>query len=262
MSTYSTKSSVNTNRRHLHPHHETTYPHQEPFVPVHARIFLSGKAETVTKTITKTCNACYNSDIPVISLPCHHHYCPDCLYTFIRSCIKDKRPVKCCGKLYIWDARGSEYKKLFPRQVHTLLAIEADNAVPAGYCAAPTCSAIIPRGNIMSIIGKCPKCAKKSCLKCQINIPDRGHGHGLLAGKSSCMNMEGQMKLLLAVSKKNLWKQCPSCNTMVERVYGCSVIECTCGMSFCYKCGGSLLRRVGQWGDGKCRCRSKNCIVM
>jgi len=39
------------------------------------------------------------------------------------------------------------------------------------------------------------------------------------------------------LAKKQKWKRCPKCGTMVERTEGCNHMTCRCAYEFCYVCG-------------------------
>lgn len=43
--------------------------------------------------------------------------------------------------------------------------------------------------------------------------------------------------MTMQLAKENNWKKCPNCKVYVEKIQGCSHINCVCGSQFCHSCG-------------------------
>ncbi|KUI70108.1 putative protein ariadne-2 [Cytospora mali] len=104
------------------------------------------------------------------------------------------------------------------------------------YCHKPECSKFIPPLAIEHDTATCPRCEAKTCTTC------KGVAH---IGYDCPYDEAGQQ--LMALADGEGWKQCFSCNSVVELVYGCIHIKCRCGAEFCYKCGAN-------WDPRTCKC--------
>lgn len=74
----------------------------------------------------------------------------------------------------------------------------------------------------------CPLCNSATCARCGYEW----HGN------KSCEDVLANNPLRkLAETFK--WKHCPNpnCRALIERIEGCSHMECICGTEFCYNCG-------------------------
>ncbi|CAG8223995.1 unnamed protein product [Penicillium salamii] len=67
--------------------------------------------------------------------------------------------------------------------------------------------------------------------------------------------------LLERLMKRKAWRRCLMCSRVIERISGCSHIQCPCGFDFCYKCSKSTsnfplqtITRTGTVTPGQCKC--------
>ncbi|KAJ0981052.1 hypothetical protein J5N97_009307 [Dioscorea zingiberensis] len=55
---------------------------------------------------------------------------------------------------------------------------------------------------------------------------------------------------VLKMAEKFRWRRCPRCSFLVEKISGCSHVECRCGCYFCYECGFDKLKEIPHhWCD-------------
>ncbi|KAI7902707.1 uncharacterized protein BX663DRAFT_454807 [Cokeromyces recurvatus] len=48
---------------------------------------------------------------------------------------------------------------------------------------------------------------------------------------------EKDLQKTLKKAEKSYWTRCPKCGQLIEKMNGCTSMICTCGISFCYRCG-------------------------
>lgn len=147
----------------------------------------------------------------VTPVSCGHAYCRQCLEgLFIRSFTDDSLfPPRCRSRpilpenvrLYITEAIVARYQER---------KLEFDTPNPI-YCALPTCSKFIHPDNILEHRAICPKCTTDTCTKCKAEYRD----------EEECKVDRG-LQLVLATARVEGWKQCSSCQTMVEHNLGCN----------------------------------------
>lgn len=129
------------------------------------------------------------------------------------------------------------------------------------WCPAPRCSALVVLYKAEDGQNhQCPSCHAQLCamcreiahpdVKCQaktcVECLDAAH-EGLSCDqfRDVPLNERNEMDLALwRLIAAHKWARCRSCRAVVERVSGCDTMDCICGKSFCYSCG----------GDGKVPC--------
>ena len=134
---------------------------------------------------------------------------------------RSKSEFRCCGKglpLRLIRDYGDLDEELLRHFSSWLQELHCPNPL---YCPWEGCFAFI----IRSFLGndtKCPFCRRQVCVACG------GKFH-----QGICRSD----KKLTAIIKKNRWRFCPACSSVVERSSGCNHMTCLCGESFCYRCG-------------------------
>lgn len=153
-------------------------------------------------------------------LDCNHYHCGECLAVNFNMAIKSKpfSPARCCSLHPIIDTEvfrdGIDPAEL-KKHLDTYIArIDEYNCKDKLYCHVETCSAFIPMAQRTHRVGTCPKCARRTCKKC------RAKSHWSACSAEQLKALEGD-KQLLALAKNKNWKQCPNCQTFVEKVDGC-----------------------------------------
>ncbi|XP_059291627.1 E3 ubiquitin-protein ligase RSL1-like [Lycium ferocissimum] len=102
------------------------------------------------------------------------------------------------------------------------------------YCPNKRCSKFLilhpVEGIIMNI---CPWCKGPFCTQCRVPWHT---GRNCDEFQKEEKDRENDIRVkLLAEDRK--WKNCPHCNSLVEKVDGCMHITCSCKEQFCYACG-------------------------
>ncbi|EXJ73981.1 uncharacterized protein A1O5_02275, partial [Cladophialophora psammophila CBS 110553] len=196
-----------------------------------------------------TCRACLDPLEDPISLSCGHCYCRPCLNHLVSVGIANKMswPPKCCGGWQPVDV-GPLQQYLDQEVLSRYLDVQEEYSTPNPvYCSNKFCSRHIPLTQIQNTTEKfvlCSKCGVQTCAECKQGRDGHVGGDG-----TTCKGLEDLMDVRdrqLARSKQ--WKQCPGCKNLVERIDGCSNMNCSCGSRFCYKCG------VNMNNTAYCRC--------
>jgi len=174
-------------------------------------------------------------------LMCDHSYCWPCLSTFSETSIQSGSYPVCCSEKIPLPLLASF---LGPKDLKLADRMTKDHYRDLGYCAVPSCSAVLPPQRIGSRVGRCNECGARTCVKCK----------RLDHGSKRC-SRDIDTARVLKLARRNRWKQCPRCRVLIERSEGCSHMLCTaCNQEFCFTCGNSLSKCL-------CFCRI-GCSVM
>uniref|UniRef100_A0A0L8I875 RBR-type E3 ubiquitin transferase n=2 Tax=Octopus bimaculoides TaxID=37653 RepID=A0A0L8I875_OCTBM len=221
-----------------------------------------------------TCNICFCDKLgsKCIKLDsCEHVFCKDCMKEYFTINIKDGNinglqcPTdKCESKIHPSQVKSLVDPDVFSRYDYLLLQLGLQTMTDLVYCPRPACGqpVILDRG---CNIGNCPSCNLVFCSLCRLTY------HGL----SNCkMKSEDRQKLKdeylgadaetkhileKRFGKKHLqdivdesfsqeWleqhsKQCPHCNTYIQKIDGCNKMACSkCNAFFCWLCMETLPR--------------------
>lgn len=160
-------------------------------------------------TKIRVCVAC-DDHLPfqeLARLPCSHEYCRKCLERVFTDSLTDEAlwPPRCCRQRipaeedHIRIFLGGQ---LMGQYLARKLEMETPNRI---YCHKPDCSRFIPPLGIKDEVGSCPKCEAKTCTIC------KGAAHD---GHDCPQDTAGQQ--LMALADQQGWKQCFSCNRIVE----------------------------------------------
>lgn len=85
----------------------------------------------------------------------------------------------------------------------------------------------------------CPNCGERFCAKCHVKWSE--HRDPNTGNDYTCEEYQNRHELALRqLIAESGWKQCPSCNEVIEKKEGCYHIHCNCGADFCYICGDSI----------------------
>ncbi|KNZ74599.1 putative E3 ubiquitin-protein ligase [Termitomyces sp. J132] len=171
------------------------------------------------------CGVCMDSysENRIIRIPgCRHVLCKECVQGTVKADLKsNKFPIHCptCTA-----ARDSAKKSTIDEEL---------TAKGCGWCKE---SAFIDR-EVYRLEDQilCPAgCGQKWCKRCQQRIESSGLSH-------SC---DGSSELRM-LSEREGWKNCPGCNTLIEKTEGCDHMTCrtpACNTHFCYVCGEEIIR--------------------
>ncbi|THY34360.1 hypothetical protein D6D01_01960 [Aureobasidium pullulans] len=185
------------------------------------------------------CVACEDQLPPkdLILAACGHCYCGTCLDMVFNAAVLDESlyPPSCCENTPLPIEHAKRF--LEPGMVETFNAKGVEfSTVDRTYCSDPTCSTFIPPSDIHGDTAVCDGCGKQTCVVCKAPTHP-----------GDCPADE-KLKALLEHAEKMRWQRCYNCLRVVQRLDGCSHIDCRCGAGFCYNCG-----RRSQDGD-TCPC--------
>lgn len=180
--------------------------------------------------------------LEVVTLDCSHRYCEPCLHMMVMTASKQEStmPPKCCTVPVRPKAIKRVLKTEDDRIAFSRKVIEFDTIVEKRtFCPRKRCGAFIPyhpqRDVDHPLVAVCQKCNCRACRICK----GKAHKYG-----QDCPE-DTDLTIVLELSKKNGWKRCYRCRTMVELNYGCNHMTCRCGAEFCYICGAEWSIELG-----------------
>ncbi|PHH87705.1 hypothetical protein CDD83_8521 [Cordyceps sp. RAO-2017] len=133
-------------------------------------------------------------------------------------------PARCCNEAIPVD---DHLDILSPELVERYRARDEEHrSTNRVYCHVPTCSTFCSGKAIREHIATCPKCGRKTCVKCKAAQHE----------SKECPENESDKKVEV-LGKREGWQHCIKCNHLVEKEYGCDHMTCACGAEFCYRCG-------------------------
>ncbi|PNP82850.1 hypothetical protein FNYG_04081 [Fusarium nygamai] len=189
------------------------------------------------------CAVCFCEADQALATSCGHVYCTIC---FVNMCQVEASTIgdfsiKCIGD-------QGRCKKAVPlHEIQNLLLSEIFESVLEAsfasfmrrhqdqlrYCATPACTQVYriaqPETSVPPIF-TCAKCMTATCTSCHVSHP-----------RKTCAeykgNESGGMAELLKAKEELGFKDCPKCNTHIQKDEGCNHINCTaCGTHICWLC--------------------------
>ncbi|KAL2122184.1 hypothetical protein VTJ04DRAFT_2639 [Mycothermus thermophilus] len=204
----------------------------------------------------------------LLTLPCGHRYCVDCLTIVIEQSAVDevKFPPRCCAQ----PIPGTTIQRVLPRDRQAnFVKTAAQFSVPWParlFCPNPNCGEFIPpkptttsatsptslpplnlHGNTTTTRPRplprnhnpfettCPRCHTRACTLCK--GPFHRPGEDCPEDRDSAA--------VLRLGELRGWRRCPRCRALVELRDGCSHVTCRCRAQFCYVCGAAWDAVVG-----------------
>ncbi|KAI9727929.1 MAG: hypothetical protein M1828_005334 [Chrysothrix sp. TS-e1954] len=178
------------------------------------------------------CIVCFDETQPTIRLGCAHHYCQSCLKDMVKSSLSAAGtfPPKCClMALPVTSLESHLGKELVQGYLAKKMEMETENRT---YCSNKTCSAFIPPSSYSQssqfAVVECPECSQWTCVRCKQQNHDGDCPPGLTAAEDQAV---------VDMALKSGWQRCYRCRSMIELTDGCVELQCTCGATFCYRCG-------------------------
>lgn len=162
---------------------------------------------------------------------CTHFYCTSCTLKYIVSKLQDNVLNLVCPEPRCSGVLNPQYcKPILPNNV----SVWWENAISESvvpekvkfYCPYSDCSALLindghnsHRGEVIRD-SKCPYCKRSICVQCKVPW----HPESTCA-KFQRLNGRND-DLMLDLARRKRWKQCPHCKHYVEKIHGCSKMQC------------------------------------
>lgn len=201
----------------------------------------------IDNVLSQTCLICYDNSVKKTEkfvTDCFHAFCVECFTNFIISNINAKTyPILCpvpscrhhlspydCLSLLEDSGRKDENEQL------SILIIEYEIKENIRYCANKKCSTPFEwKADQSDQNGSdcnravCPACRHASCVQC------REPWHvGMNCEEYKREQKRLNVNRLNDLAEKMGWKNCPHCNHLVEKIWGCNVMYCHCRKSWDY----------------------------
>jgi hypothetical protein len=166
---------------------------------------------------------------------CHHYYCSDCVKQYIITNIYNgTTDIKCpnpkCHVLltyrFITKLIDEKIIELYNNLLLDKCVTNSDDMI---YCPKNGCGKICVKSCHSNRVN-CPYCFNQYCYICIQSYKD---GHRCKPGN---FNKYIPKELAETLKGKNV-KPCPKCKVILEKVGGCSTMQCKfCSTVFCWKC--------------------------
>ncbi|QIW95183.1 hypothetical protein AMS68_000701 [Peltaster fructicola] len=197
---------------------------------------IFGKRTSVAPATSRMveCLTCGADDVPApkaAKLECGHRMCHSCLKRIFKLAVQDPAhmPPKCCTDQHIPlklvdNLFDLKFKLLFNKKFDEY---RTKNRV---YCPNRKCGVWIRPAYYHTSNGRrfaqCNRCKTKACISC-----------GMKLHKTRECPKDPEIAKLVEQAAQQGWKQCYSCNAMVELREGCNHMTCRCTAEFCMVCG-------------------------
>eukprot|EP00736_Rhodelphis_marinus_P006050 Rmarinus@m.28057 len=199
------------------------------------------------------CSICYTSDADVAPLSCHHAFCKDCWFMYMKTKILDEKlsRINCPGeKCKVLLRRGviekygnEEMVKIYDtRCLDSLVCYRKD----LRFCPSPECDTVLKHNRLEEAHVRegetetvalekqtvlCSNCQYSCCFRC-----------GVAHEPATCKMMRQFEEQVDADGGNITWLKnntrcCPRCDVSIEKNGGCNWIQCrSCRFEFCWLC--------------------------
>jgi hypothetical protein len=176
----------------------------------------------------ENCCICQSDFNDEIYLLCNHGFCRDCVIGWISAQISRKEMVTCPIPDCKQEIENSivellvgkeQYQKYDQNRLDSLLATE----FTMFYCPGKGCNGIVSVQNGSILHVQCPECRKAYCFQCKVEWHS-----GTNCEKYQQWAQENKQADALTFKLLNQIKakQCPKCQTWIEKNQGCDHIRC------------------------------------
>lgn len=184
------------------------------------------------------CAVCWTPAEHPLMTDCGHIYCKDCFASQCVSAPDTSLPVRCqgdagaCQKVFglVMLERGLQSNTMEALLEGSFKAYVRSHQKEFQYCPTPDCPQIY-RTSAEAGLFTCPACLVAICTGCQ----NTSH-EGLTCAQFRAIAHEGNEEFA-QWKRENDVRDCPSCQTPIEKTYGCNHMECrACGSHICWYC--------------------------
>lgn len=196
----------------------------------------SGKATSTAKQEEEViCHVCLGAPENTILTKCEHTYCHDCFENLCINraadsedgirCIGDNNQCKAVLALEDIDAHlsSTSFEKILNLSMKAHVQRHPDSF---RYCPSPNCDHIY-RVTGLAAKHTCTKCFEVTCMAC----------HQQHRSAVTCAQANAIHEAFVAYKAEHDVKDCPKCNTPIEKNDGCQHMECMiCKVHICWIC--------------------------
>lgn len=210
---------------------------------------LSAPSKVAKRGRQEKCGICLEKCKDPVEASCHQHrFCRSCWTEYIDSavasgteCLSLRCPARengedagCCpaaveDAMILRLANPSMQALFMKRRLQSM--VDADKQLK--WCTYPGCSFVIKTNSVtMAPVEVSCLAGHASCWSCgsEPHAPVGCEDARQWRNRVSCEGEEISLTL-------ELIKECPSCHVLIEKVGGCSEVECQCQHVFCWDCG-------------------------
>ncbi|KAI1093002.1 hypothetical protein F5B19DRAFT_170892 [Rostrohypoxylon terebratum] len=213
---------------------------------------LSLKISAEARSKMVRCSVC-SDDVPEVEsalLECGHIHCTNCVTSNAHDSLHFKpfMPAKCCKVILVEVLVSCKVFSKNEMLKYVDLVEEHTTPGPKLYCYDTNCNAFIPSDQHRLRVGECLECGKNTCKSCgkksHFAACDPEHLHAAQDNEA----------LIKKLASDRGWRQCPNCDTLIEKNEGCGHMLCYCGQRFCYRCGLPLGMGRDGWAHDRRDC--------
>jgi len=163
----------------------------------------------------------------------------NCLKEYRSTGIKDRKfPLKCPGcqnELTDGDIKEAVDEDDMEKYIeYSFTKYINENLSKMSWCPTIDCGYVFEMDPNQSKFD-CPQCIFAYCLSCKCDW----HNNMTCKDWKANTGLDTQLKELFIACN---YKKCPNCKMWVEKISGCNHMGCSCGIEFCYACGGIFQR--------------------
>ena len=172
------------------------------------------QSNAAANNINRRCTACGDTKkyFDVISGPCGHEYCRDCLHELFGLSFTDESlfPPRCCRQPITIDSVAIFLTKSIKERFEER-TIEC-NTPNRTYCSNSDCARFIKAEEIEGDIATCTRCGTRTCTMC------KAAEHG-----GDCPQ-DTALHAILDLATTENWQRCHGCRNIVQLEVGCNHI--------------------------------------
>ena len=172
------------------------------------------QSDTATNNINRQCTACGETKkyFDVISGPCGHEYCRNCLRELFEVSFTDESlfPPRCCRQPISVDSVAIFLTKTIKERFEER-EIEC-NTPNRTYCTNSDCSRFIRAEEIEGDIATCTRCGTRTCTMCKA------------AEHVGDCPQDTALHAILDLANTENWQRCYNCRNIVQLEVGCNHI--------------------------------------
>ncbi|KAK1690580.1 hypothetical protein BDP55DRAFT_575428 [Colletotrichum godetiae] len=193
-------------------------------------------------TEAECCPVCWTTAENPLKVKCGHVYCRDCFENFCKSSVSSgESGIRCLADEGVCNASFSlqELQDCLPSiTFEELLDSAVTNHIkrhPAEFrwCPTPDCQTIY-RPTLLAKIFSCRGCSKVICASCNVDHHGKTCAEHTYVTSGAAAAADRNFK---KVKKQLGIKDCPRCNTSIQKSYGCNHMTCTaCKAHICWVC--------------------------